>query len=113
MNNEEALMTTLFEIRDLLARQVELLEAKQPRSKSSAMRTPARDEVIDYCQSRGDKVDGNVFFDFYEARGWVLNNGRKMKDWKAAVRYWESREEPAHAVEDRLLKGFGEGLGVP
>ena len=27
--------------------------------------------------------------DFQEARGWVLSNGKKMKDWKATIRTWE------------------------
>lgn len=46
--------------------------------------------VIDYCKERGNKIEPQTFIDWNEARGWMLN-GRKMKDWQAAVRTWEQR----------------------
>lgn len=49
---------------------------------------PTPEEVKEYCQQRGNKVDPNRFVDFYEARGWIAGK-TKMKDWKAAVRTWE------------------------
>jgi hypothetical protein len=49
---------------------------------------PTLEEVTAYCRERKNSVDPRRFFDYYEARGWRLRNG-SMKDWKAAVRYWE------------------------
>jgi len=47
-------------------------------------------EVQDYMIERG--VDphphGEDFIDHHQARGWVLSNRQKMKDWKAAARTW-------------------------
>lgn len=52
---------------------------------------PSVDEVRAYCQERGNGIDPQGFVDFYAARGWVVGK-TPMKDWKAAVRTWESRD---------------------
>lgn len=54
---------------------------------------PTLDEVMAYCEERGNDVDPERFFDYYEARGWELTKGRKMKDWKATVRTWEKNSK--------------------
>ena len=36
----------------------------------------------------------DVIYDFYESKGWMVGKNR-MKDWKAAVRTWESSERSA------------------
>ena len=51
---------------------------------------PSLDEIIVYCQERGNQVDPEKFFNFYESKGWVVGKS-PMKDWKAAVRTWEQR----------------------
>ena len=53
---------------------------------------PTIDQITEYCQQRGNSVEAPRFFDYYEARGWELSKGRKMKDWKAAVRTWERND---------------------
>lgn len=49
---------------------------------------PTVEEVKAYCTERGNLVDAEKFYDFYEAKGWVVGK-TPMKDWKAAVRTWE------------------------
>ena len=49
---------------------------------------PTVEEVQSYCQERDNKVDAQVFVDFYSSKGWMVGKN-KMKDWKAAVRTWE------------------------
>ena len=57
--------------------------------KSSGFVRPTREEVKAYCQERNNGINPDTFFDYYEANGWKV--GRlAMKDWKAAVRYWET-----------------------
>lgn len=52
---------------------------------------PTLEEVKDYCASRGNKVDAQRFYDFYTANGWVQGrSGKPIKDWRAAVRTWET-----------------------
>ena len=48
--------------------------------------------MTDYCRERGNGVDPERFVDFYAAKGWKVGN-QPMKDWRAAVRTWEKREE--------------------
>ena len=53
---------------------------------------PDPEQVRAYCRERGNTVNADRFCDYYAAQGWRLSNGRPLKDWKAAVRNWESRE---------------------
>ena len=62
-------------------------------SKSISAVPPTFDEVKAYCDERHNSIDPQSFIDYYEAQGWVLKNGRKMVDWKAAVRNWENRRK--------------------
>lgn len=50
---------------------------------------PTVDEVVTYCQQRKNGIDAEHFVSHYTARGWKLNGGQQMKDWKSAVITWE------------------------
>lgn len=52
---------------------------------------PTVDEVREYCRERGNNVNPERFIDFYSSKGWRVGN-QPMKDWKAAVRTWEQRD---------------------
>ena len=52
---------------------------------------PNADEVQRYCQERNNTVDAQRFVSYYESNGWMVGKN-KMKDWKAAVRSWERKE---------------------
>jgi len=69
-----------------------LEEGKKVRIKDSSAKArfspPTRQDVLDYAQSLEKPIDADRFCNHYEMAGWVLKNGRKMKDWKAAVRNW-------------------------
>lgn len=73
-----------------------------PKEKRNGFKKPSVDEISDYCILRNNGVDAHKFFDFYEAKDWMIGKN-KMKDWKAAVRTWErnssqekSNSEPEH-----------------
>lgn len=53
---------------------------------------PTLEEIRHYCKERGNSVDPEKFFNFYESKGWVVGKS-PMKDWKAAVRTWEQRPD--------------------
>lgn len=71
-------------------------EASAPKSSPSARKRKDRPEsaaeVIEYCRSRGNTIDGQYFFDRMEARGWTFKDGKPVKDWKACIRTWEKFE---------------------
>ena len=60
----------------------------QPADSPKRFLKPTFDEVKAYCHERGDKVDPERFYNYYESNGWSVGK-RSMKDWKAAVRTWE------------------------
>ena len=53
---------------------------------------PSIDQVREYCRERGNHVDPDAFYAFYESNGWKVGKN-PMKDWRAAVRTWEQREK--------------------
>ena len=57
--------------------------------KSKRFVPPTLEEVRAYCIERKNGIDPQRFLDYYEARGWELKQGQKVKDWKACVRTWE------------------------
>ena len=69
-------------------------ECLPPISPSGGKRfvPPSLDEVRDYCRERGKGVDPVAFMDFYTSNGWKVGRN-PMKDWKAAVRTWETRKK--------------------
>ena len=46
---------------------------------------PTVEEVYEYCESRHNGIDAQLFVDYNTARGW-----RGIKDWKALIRVWEN-----------------------
>ena len=49
---------------------------------------PSVSEIKAYCTERGNNVNAERFFDYYESKGWMIGKNR-MKDWRACVRTWE------------------------
>lgn len=64
---------------------------------------PNVEEVRAYCQERKNSISPEAFVDYYTSKGWMIGKN-KMKDWKAAVRSWESREKkkPAPAASQDM-----------
>lgn len=53
---------------------------------------PSIEDVCAYCREQGyTAIDPQRFVDYYASNGWMVGKNR-MKDWKAAVRGWNSRE---------------------
>ena len=63
------------------------------KSVSVSRKPPTPEEVQAYCDERGNGLNAERFCDYYAAQGWKLSNGQPLRDWKAAVRTWESREK--------------------
>lgn len=55
------------------------------------MKKPTVDEISEYCSQRGNGIDSEAFWDFYQSKGWVVGKA-PMKDWRAAVRTWERKQ---------------------
>lgn len=64
---------------------------KKEKIKRKVFQKPTVEEINQYCTERGNKVDPQRFFDFYESKGWKVGK-EPMKDWKACVRTWEKNK---------------------
>lgn len=73
-------------------------------SKENAKRfsKPSVEEIRSYCRERNNGIEAEKFFDFYEAKGWVVGKS-PMKDWKAAVRTWEQKDAQAVSVHQNSI----------
>ena len=64
---------------------------KDSIKKSTRFTKPTVEEVRAYCRERNNNIDPETFIDFYESKGWMIGK-QHMKDWKAAIRTWERRD---------------------
>ena len=88
-------------------------EEKEVKGKRKpTFQPPTLEAVMEYAKERGNKIDPIAFFDFYEANGWVQGKqGKPLKDWKAAVRYWE--RTGINGSNDGREKETGTGTAAP
>lgn len=61
---------------------------------------PTLAQVQAYCLSRNNNIKADLFFEYYEARGWKLND-KPVVSWQALVRAWEKREKEANGFNER------------
>jgi uncharacterized protein YdaU (DUF1376 family) len=62
-----------------------------PARPSKRFVIPTVEEVRTYCSTRGNAINPQKFVDSYTAKGWMIGKNH-MKDWKATVRTWETRD---------------------
>jgi len=67
----------------------------EPGSKNKRFVKPSVDEIRAYCNQRSNNIDPQRFYDYYESNGWKVGRNA-MKDWKAAVRTWETKDKGAN-----------------
>lgn len=72
------------------------IESKSVRK--SRFTPPTLNEVTEYCNERDNGIDPEYFIDFYTTKDWKVGKN-KMKDWKAAIRTWEHRNENKRKVQ--------------
>lgn len=95
-NLEEILEKSTPEIEIELEKDIEIEKeihssAKSTTTKRKRFEKPTLSEIKEYCIERGNKVDAQHFFDYYESNGWRVGKN-SMKNWQAAVRTWERSE---------------------
>lgn len=60
---------------------------------------PTVNEVKTYCQEQGYSVDAERFVSYYESNGWMVGRN-KMKNWQAAVRNWNGKEQKGNGTAE-------------
>lgn len=73
---------------------------KDKRDKSKSKRKtfipPTLDEVKEYADSIGFKLDAQYFFDYYEAADWKRSDGKPVVSWKQTMLTWKRKDEEKH-----------------
>ena len=62
---------------------------------------PSIEEIKSYCLERNNGIDAEQF---YESKGWLVGKS-KMKNWQAAIRTWEKRnntKQPTSKIDKQL-----------
>lgn len=94
-NLEEILKKSTPEIEIELEKEIkiekEIDSSASTTTKRKRFEKPTLSEIKAYCIERGNKVDAQHFFDYYESNGWRVGKN-SMKNWQAAVRTWERSE---------------------
>lgn len=80
---------------------------KGVKKTASRFSTPTVDEVRTYAQEKGYSIDAEHFVDYYTSNGWRVGRN-PMKDWKAAVRTWASRDRAQTHAQGTQSLGVGE-----
>lgn len=90
------------------------VEPSEPSKPRKRFRKPTVDEVAEYCRERGNTIDAQTFVDYYETNGWTIGKGgKKMQNWKAAVRTWENRRRTEEAARPQpSLIGHEKGISA-
>ena len=93
------------------ARSVTKSEPEKRREEKSISNTntkrfvpPTVEQVREYCDARGNRIDPAAFVDHYTANGWMRGKN-KLKDWKAAVRTWEKNQNGNRTGTNRTTYG--------
>jgi hypothetical protein len=84
-------------------------QQQDPPNRKKPFSPPTVEEVVAYCRERKNRVDAEMFVNFYQSKGWKVGKNT-MADWKAAVHTWEknsgARGSPASGSSPRTRSGY-------
>jgi hypothetical protein len=79
------------------------IKEKREKEKSIRFSPPSIEEIRNYCSEKEKNIDPESFYNFYQQKNWMVGRN-KMKDWKASVNLWNSRNNKPLANSIRDLK---------
>lgn len=71
---------------------VDAAPVNAPLRRKPSFEKPTVSEIVAYVIEINATVDGKQFWDYYESNGWRVGRN-PMKDWRATVRQWNSRNK--------------------
>lgn len=79
---------------------------KNEKNVKNVFKKPSLEEVKAYIEEKGYSIDAERFINYYESNGWMVGRN-KMKNWKAAVSNWASKDKPkTNTSYDDAVKAF-------
>ena len=96
--------TTEGQPRDINKNDKEII--KNEKNVKNVFKKPSLEEVKAYIEEKGYSIDAERFINYYESNGWMVGRN-KMKNWKAAVSNWASKDKPkTNTSYDDAVKAF-------
>lgn len=74
---------------------------KNKKNNKNVFVKPSLEEIREYIREKNYNVDADRFMNYYESNGWKVGRN-PMKDWKAAVRNWASKEKKPESSDNLL-----------
>lgn len=71
----------------------EIEEDKKEKKNIFSFVPPTQEEVQQYCDENGYKIDVEFFFRYYTASNWRRRDGTPVKNWKQTVITWVKKDE--------------------
>lgn len=68
------------------------LITKESNTKRYRFIPPTVEEVEEYINEKGYKINAQRFVDYYSSKGWTIGRNSPMKNWQAAVRTWANND---------------------
>lgn len=92
----------------LLSGQTRKVQAKA-KEKATRFKPPTLEEVKEYCVEKKNSVDAEKFISYYSSVDWKIGkSNKKMKDWQAAVDYWERENQKKRKPDKTPATNQGE-----
>ena len=96
-------INTQSKVKESKVEEIKEKESKKESNTAKKFKPPTTNEIALYCQERKNRVSAEKFHDFYQAKGWMVGKN-KMKDWQAAVRTWEIKDNENRPVDRRVIE---------
>lgn len=99
---DKATIKASDETTDVIDKQLNNLTTNNIESeKISKFKKPTLEEIKEYCKERKNQIDAQRFINYYDSIWWMVWKN-KMKDWRATIRWWESRDKEKKTVWRKL-----------
>lgn len=73
---------------------------KKEKKKTNFIK-PTVEEIKKYCEERNNGIDAEYFYEYYEAREWLIKN-KPMVSWKASVITWEKNDKKRSSINTTI-----------
>lgn len=91
---------------------INIINNKKENIKRKKFEKPTLEEVSQYCKERKNNINPSSFINYYESNGWMVGKN-PMKDWKACVRSWETKnynKQSNNKLNVKLPEWFGKEI---
>jgi hypothetical protein len=80
------------------------------KRKTQKFTPPTLEEVQAFCREKAFTFDPIMFWNHYEANGWMQGKGKPIKSWQACCNTWQRREGEFGGARGASTQGRGQSV---